>query len=229
MKALLTAIAMALVAWPAGDAAADIFTCVGKDGRTWVTNRKVKGARCRLGFKTPKAKPPAAETGKPDRAAAAAKRPTKRYVPRKPGVGGAADEPASRQAREDLYAPYVEEAATLYDLPAPFIRAVIRVESNFKYRALSGAGAQGLMQLMPVTARQMGVSDPFDPRDNILGGARLIRVLANRFDGDIIKVLSAYYAGSGAVTRKGGIPTEDTEGYVRAVLDRYYQYRALEP
>ncbi len=140
---------------------------------------------------------------------------------------GAADEPKARTDREDLYAPYIEEAVALYNIPEPFVRAVIRVESNFKYRAVSGAGARGLMQLMPVTAREMGVTDPFDPRANVLGGTRLLRVLANRFDGDLVKVLSAYYAGSGAVKRKGGIPTEDTEGYVRAVLDRYYQYKAL--
>ena len=92
--------------------------------------------------------------------------------------------------------------------------------------AESGAGAQGLMQLMPGTAREMGVHDAFDPRQNILGGARLLRTLANRYDGDIVKVLSAYNAGAGALARKGGIPYEGTEGYVRAVLDHYYRYKA---
>ncbi len=126
-----------------------------------------------------------------------------------------------------LYTTYVEEASRKYQVPIQFIQAVIRVESSFKYRAVSSAGAQGLMQLMPGTGREMGVHDPFDPRQNIMGGTRLLRVLANRYDGDMVKVLSAYNAGSGAVAKKGGIPYESTEGYVRAVLDHYYRYKAL--
>ena len=81
-----------------------------------------------------------------------------------------------------------------------------------------------MMQLMPKTARSMGVNDSFDPRQNIMGGTKLLRVLANRFDGDFVKVLSAYHAGAGAVRKKGGIPFEATEGYVRSVLDHYYTY-----
>ena len=78
---------------------------------------------------------------------------------------------------------------------------------------------------MPGTAREMGVHDSFDPRQNIMGGAKLLRLLANRFDGDFAKVLSAYHAGS---VRSGprGIPYEATEGYVRAVMDHYYRYKA---
>jgi soluble lytic murein transglycosylase-like protein len=82
------------------------------------------------------------------------------------------------------------------------------------------------MQLMPSVISDMGVGDPWDPRDNVLGGTRLLRVLADRFDGDIVKVLAAYHAGSGAVTGAEGIPYEATESYVRSVLDRYYEYRS---
>ena len=135
-------------------------------------------------------------------------------------------QPTKESERLALYRDYINEASSKYQIPQDFIAGVIRVESNFNYRAVSSAGAQGLMQLMPRTGRSMGVSDPFDPRQNILGGARLLRVLANRFDGDIIKVLSAYHAGTGAVKAKGGIPYQDTEGYVRSVLDHYYRYQA---
>jgi len=132
----------------------------------------------------------------------------------------------SLKERAARYAGYVDEAATKYILPAAFIRAVIRTESAFRFDAVSSKGAQGLMQLMPRTARSMGVSDSFDPRQNIMGGARLLRVLANKYDGDMVKVLSAYHAGPGNLAKKGGIPFSATEGYVRAVLDHYYRYKA---
>ena len=108
------------------------------------------------------------------------------------------------------------------------MKAVIAAESNFDPRATSRAGAQGLMQLMPGTARQMGVNDSFDPLQNIMGGTRLLRVLANKYDGDMVKVLSAYHAGAGNVAKKGGIPFGATEGYVRAVLDHYYRYKSTD-
>jgi soluble lytic murein transglycosylase-like protein len=129
------------------------------------------------------------------------------------------------KTRYALYAPYVAEASEKYRIPVALIRAVMRVESAFHYQAVSSAGAQGLMQLMPKTARSMGVNDSFDPRQNIMGGTKLLRVLANRFDGDFVKVLSAYHAGAGAVNKKGGIPFEATEGYVRSVLNHYYTYQ----
>lgn len=148
-------------------------------------------------------------------------------MPRAPqGLG---NEPESLGERERLYAPFIDEAATLYRLPPELIGAVIRVESNYRYRAVSEKGAMGLMQLMPSVVREMGVGNPWDPRANILGGARLLRVLADRFEGDLVKVLAAYHAGSGAVKGAEGIPYEATESYVRSVLDRYYEYRSRAP
>ncbi|MEC9072826.1 MAG: lytic transglycosylase domain-containing protein, partial [Myxococcota bacterium] len=143
------------------------------------------------------------------------------------GATSGGRETGNLQDRMDLYEPSVEEASNTYEIPKTFIRAVIRVESSFHYKAESGAGAQGLMQLMPGTARSMGVNDSFDPRQNVMGGTRFLRVLANKYDGDMVKVLAAYNAGAGAVKKKGGIPYEGTEGYVRAVLDHYYRYKAL--
>jgi soluble lytic murein transglycosylase-like protein len=84
----------------------------------------------------------------------------------------------------------------------------------------------GLMQLMPKTARSMGVSDPFDARQNILGGARYLRILANRFNGDLVLTVAAYNAGEGAVQKHRGIPPyKETQRYVRRVLKHYYAYR----
>ncbi len=136
------------------------------------------------------------------------------------------DEPEDLEAREKLYLPYIEEASALYDIPEPFLRAVIRVESNFRYRAKSEAGAMGLMQIMPSVVKDMGVPDPWDPRANVLGGTRLLRSLADRYEGDMVKVLSAYHAGVGSVAKSDGIPFEATESYVRSVLDRYYAYKS---
>jgi len=129
--------------------------------------------------------------------------------------------------RHERYEPFVREAAALYQLPAAFIRAVMRVESNFYPDAVSDKGAMGLMQLMPATAASMGVVDPFDPRQNVLGGARFLRVLANRFNGDLVLTVAAYNAGQGAVERYRGVPPyRETRRYVTRVLTHYYEMRA---
>ena len=134
---------------------------------------------------------------------------------------------ASLRERMELYQPYIEEASKKYTIPAAFIKGVIKVESNFSYRAVSKAGAQGLMQLMPGTARALGVKDAFDPRQNIMGGTLFLRQLANKYNGDIVKVLGAYNAGPGALAKRDGtVPYLGTEHYVRTVLDFYYQYKA---
>jgi len=129
------------------------------------------------------------------------------------------------KARERKHDAEIRTAATRYKLPADFIAAVMTVESGGNPRAVSHAGAQGLMQLMPSVAKAMGVVDPFDPAQNILGGARYLRVLANRFGGDIVKVLSAYHAGSSRVKKRGGTPFSATDSYVRKVLRVYYALR----
>jgi soluble lytic murein transglycosylase-like protein len=83
----------------------------------------------------------------------------------------------------------------------------------------------GLMQLMPGTAADMGVSDPWDPYQNIMGGTRFLRILANRFNGDMPKVLAAYHAGGSSVSKADGIPYQGSEGYVRKVLNHYYNLK----
>ncbi len=120
----------------------------------------------------------------------------------------------------------IREAAQLYQLPETLLRAVIRQESDFNPYSVSSSGALGIMQLLPGTAASMTVADPFDPRQNILGGARYLRVLANTFNGDLVLTIAGYNAGAGAVIRYGGVPPfDETQNYVRQVLRYYYEYR----
>ncbi len=132
--------------------------------------------------------------------------------------------------RMKRYDGFIREAALVYRLPEAFLRAVMRVESNFYPDAVSNRGAMGLMQLMPGTAASMGVLDAFDPRQNVLGGARFLRVLANSYGGDLVRTIAAYNAGPGAVQRYDGIPPyAETRRYVQRVLTHYYEYRSGEP
>ena len=133
--------------------------------------------------------------------------------------------------RSGHYESFLREASARYVLPVAFLRAVIRVESNFNPLAVSRCGAVGLMQLMPVNIVSMGVDDPYNPRDNIMGGARLLRKLANAWQGDLVLTLASYNAGEGAVRRAiaqhGGIPKyTETQRYVRRVLSFYRAYLA---
>jgi soluble lytic murein transglycosylase-like protein len=116
----------------------------------------------------------------------------------------------------------VGEAAQRHGLDPALVMAVIGVESGFQPEAVSPKGAQGLMQLMPGTARDMGVTDPFDPAANLDGGSRYLSSLVARYEGDLAKALAAYNAGMGAVARHRGVPPyAETRRYVREVLGRY--------
>ncbi|HSV32230.1 MAG TPA: lytic transglycosylase domain-containing protein [Atribacteraceae bacterium] len=112
----------------------------------------------------------------------------------------------------------VEKYARKYGFEKEFINRVIAAESGFNPDVVSPKGAMGLMQLMPGTARMLGVDDPFDVRQNLEGGMRYLRGLVNRF-GDIRLALAAYNAGSGRVVEYGGVPPfEETQNYVRKIL-----------
>ena len=175
---------------------------------------------------------------------------------------GATDIVPPRDASPARYSRYdrdILDGQAFYGIPEAFLRAVIRTESDFDPQVVSSAGAQGLMQLLPGTARLMGVTDSFDPRQNIMGGARYLQVLARRFcktpppasagtahgasEGasaaaplaicsadERVKVVAGYHAGPAAVEKYGGMPPyETTHAYVAAVLRRYDQYRAAAP
>ncbi|MDX2052738.1 MAG: lytic transglycosylase domain-containing protein [Polyangiaceae bacterium] len=130
--------------------------------------------------------------------------------------------------RHSRYEGPIREASRLYQIPEPLIRAVIKVESDFDPRAVSPANAQGLMQLIPATAERMLITDVFEPRQNILGGTRYLRILANLFNGDLQLTVAAYNAGEGAVMRYGGIPPyPETQAYVSRVVGYYQEYRLL--
>jgi soluble lytic murein transglycosylase-like protein len=131
-------------------------------------------------------------------------------------------------ARFTRYDEWIRSAAALYQIPEQLVRAIIRCESDYDPRAVSVAGARGLMQLMPETAERMQVRDIDDPRENIFGGVRLLRILANEFNGDLELTVAAYNAGDGAVIRFGGIPPfTQTRDYVVNVTKYYRRYRSI--
>jgi hypothetical protein len=121
------------------------------------------------------------------------------------------------------YNQHIEEAAAQHGVSVAFVRAIIQVESAFDAQAVSSKGAQGLMQLMPATARRFGVSDSFDPRQNIFGGVKYLRALLDMFNGDTSLAAAGYNAGENAVARYNGVPPyKETRGYVdkvRSLLD----------
>ncbi len=113
----------------------------------------------------------------------------------------------------------IDDASARYDLPRELIASVIRAESNFDISAVSRAGAQGLMQLMPATARELGVQNPFDISENIDAGSRYLKKMIDLFGGSLEKALAAYNAGPGAVRRfNGSVPYQETRQYVSRVL-----------
>src|SRR4029079_14306371 len=111
-------------------------------------------------------------------------------------------------ARYTRFDEHIRQAAALYQIPESLVRAVIKVESDYDPRAVSYAGARGLMQLMPETADRMQVKDINDPRENIFGGVRYLRVLSNMFNGDLELTVAAYNAGEKTVIQHRGIPPQ---------------------
>lgn len=121
----------------------------------------------------------------------------------------------------------IKRIAKRYSVDPSLIKAIIHTESDFDHQAVSRRGAQGLMQLMPATAKELKVYNPFDPRENIDGGTRYFRKLMDNFEGSLILSLAAYNAGPGLVMRTGGVPQiPETRRYVNKVLKRYKVYKA---
>jgi len=117
----------------------------------------------------------------------------------------------------------IEQAASRHNVDPNLVRAVIKVESNFNPNAVSRKGAMGLMQLMPQTARQLRVANPFDPQQNVDAGVRHLKQLMENYGGDVKLTLAAYNAGQGAVARSAGVPHfAETRNYVNRITQLYY-------
>jgi soluble lytic murein transglycosylase-like protein len=135
----------------------------------------------------------------------------------------------SRATAEEQKAPpalsvdsIIKAAAARYGLEPQLLAAVIAVESGYRTDAISPKGAQGLMQLMPATARELSVKDPFDPEQNIDGGARYLKQLLDQHGDSFVEALAAYNAGAGRVARYNGLPPyKETIDYIRRVLEQY--------
>jgi soluble lytic murein transglycosylase-like protein len=124
----------------------------------------------------------------------------------------------------------IEQAAARHNVDPNLVRAVVKVESNFNPNAVSRKGAMGLMQLMPSTARQLKVNNPFDPEQNVDAGVRHLKQLLENYGGDIKLTLAAYNAGAGAVARSSGVPHyAETQNYVRRITNLYYGVSGFEP
>lgn len=130
----------------------------------------------------------------------------------------------ARPTKDDLNAPEqiqkaIDDSARKFKLPVQLVTAIIKVESNFNPRAVSSEGARGLMQLMPSTARNLGVRNAFDITQNINGGCKYLKGLLEQFDGNLELAVAAYNAGPGAVEKYGRVPPyKETQNYVKRVL-----------
>jgi soluble lytic murein transglycosylase-like protein len=147
--------------------------------------------------------------------------------PPAPARANAPASPTTHLAVPEPYRALVLEAAQRFRLDPALLAGLIQVESGFRPDIVSPAGAKGLMQLMDATARGLGVRDPFDPRQNILAGAQLLRGLLDRYGGDLRLALAAYNAGGGNVDRYGGVPPfAETQRFIPLVLAAAERFRA---
>ncbi len=191
----------ALLSVLSGDARGDIYKYVDAEGTVHFTNTRPANGQGHLYIKGNDSRRPA----------------------------GTAVPPSDHDVlRFSRYDEHIRQAAALYQIPEQLVRAVIKVESDYDPRAVSVSGARGLMQLMPDTADRLQVRDIDDPRENIFGGVRFLRILANSFNGDLELTIAAYNAGEGEVMRAGGIPSiPETRDYVVKVTRFYRRYRTM--
>jgi soluble lytic murein transglycosylase-like protein len=148
--------------------------------------------------------------------------PKKATPPRQSKSSTAAAPESAALAPEDLYGPLIEDAAKRHGVDSALVKAIIKVESNFDPAAVSYKGCKGLMQLHPETATRFGVTDIFDPTQNIEGGTKFLRFLLDYFKNDVTLAVAAYNAGENAVARFRGVPPyRETRDYVRKIAALY--------
>ena len=132
----------------------------------------------------------------------------------------------SRSYSTDRYDKHIREASRIHGVSFPLLKAIMKAESDFNPKAVSKKGAKGLMQIMPSNFKILGIQDPFNPRENVMGGALYFRQMLDRFKGEIHLALAAYNAGPDSVNRSGGIPPiRETEDYVNRVMEYYRIFR----
>ena len=198
-------------------AAAEMYVFVDKDGMKHFTN--IDPPKSKKGHWRMLASGPGKAATISGTSSAGCKKSRSDVVP-------ATDRSPDRYARYDAF---IGEASRLYAIPEALIRAVINVESDYDPRVVSCAGAKGLMQVMPYEEISEHITHVFDPRQNILAGARMLRRKANHWSGDLKLTIASYHAGTGAVTKYHGIPPyETTQHYVQWVVKQYDKYRLRE-
>ena len=179
---------------------AELYVYKESDGTSWITDRKMPKNQYTL----------MATIGRPTAAVSCRNMTTSKLEKRASG-----------------YKHAIETYSTAYEVDPELVKAIIAIESCFDKKAVSSVGAQGLMQLMPATARELKVWDSFDANQNIRGGTKYISQMLTRFNNNTELALAAYNAGPGAVEKYGGIPPyAETIGYVKKVLKRYEGYAA---
>jgi len=234
---LLAAWLVAALASPAG---ADVYKYVDADGNVYFSDEPLSKPNLQLEWKRSSARlvtehQRSSEELRRRQAESQARLQTRLRNPldahpdvyaRRPPASLVSGSMATRRAR---YEGLIQAAARRHRVPAELLHAVIRAESAYRPDALSHAGACGLMQLMPGTARRFHVRDIWDPAENIRGGATYLRLLLDMFDNDLRLALAAYNAGEGAVKRYGNQipPFRETQGYVRTVLQFLSAERGL--
>jgi hypothetical protein len=207
-------LAALVVAALAGTSLADVYSWTDADGVVHFTNIKPSGGGFKkvLSSEPDKGSKPSVQRGTCDRCD---------KVP-------STDNSPERFHRYDAI---ILEAAALYRMPVPLIRAVIKVESDYDPKVVSSADCKGLMQVHPEVYVDMGTQgDVFDPRTNIMTGTRLLRWLANQLDGDLVLKIAGYHSGMGSLAKYGYKvpPYPYTRQYVKMVLEHYYRYKAEE-
>jgi hypothetical protein len=190
------------------EAEANLYTFRGEGETAYFTNVPGEGRKkVKLTLKVDGTPHRNTRQGNPDRSLVKAKK---------------TDRPTSAWLIDQSYDPIIASASEQFAVDPDLVRAVIKAESNFNARAVSPKGAQGLMQIMPLTAYELGVVDPFDPGENIHGGVKYLRYLLDVFREDYELALAAYNAGPSRVANKNRIPSiPETQGYVKRVLEYF--------